>query len=638
MEYLKQHEITPDLERLILLIREKRIVLWAGSGFSMYAGYPSARSLCQLICDAAKNQEDKDILNRHIHSLVDISMEFEQLYSRKALIELISSIYDAQPKTVPFAHQLCAKIPQINTIITTNYDHLFEYAYQDKLNVISGEKLKNPEQNSVTLFKIHGDTSNDNSLVVTSKDYATFYDRLDSLLWSKVKVTLAEHSILFVGFSMEDKNIEDVFEKVLMQIDTHGLEFFIAVPHLDEHKLKHFNTICETTHIPITGEKLMEIIECEIRENIVYDAINKKVDIDQAHEICHDNEIELKWGAYPNGKSTSLMIEEYVYNPFATLPIRGLNITSSPETYETLNSFLDDCDCREISLPPDENVKLFDVLNGINIPVLPVHNGNLPDVFKVIKPEKLNEVLLEVDGANPYPDTIIIRSYWGRKRQRVNIEFRSIILSILHENPYSHVSISFRDQHTASDAVADLGMLEEWANGQTLIFKHIGEPNCVSELPNLPDCQTKEQIEHFINRNLEIRKNILRVEKLLDIQFSVPEKITRHEQDLITRLLATFEPQEVGDVSRLKLEMKYDKNVFEMLTYPNEQATITMMENEMESFALFGHFFTLGKRKLTIIQPTIANIDEVKEQLKSGNQPILKIKSAVGRIVLEYVK
>ena len=40
-----EQEITPDIERLISLIRNKEIVLWAGSGLSLYAGYPSGTEI-----------------------------------------------------------------------------------------------------------------------------------------------------------------------------------------------------------------------------------------------------------------------------------------------------------------------------------------------------------------------------------------------------------------------------------------------------------------------------------------------------------------------------------------------------------------------------------------------------------------
>lgn len=149
-----------------------------------------------------------------------------------------------------------------------------------------------------------------------------------------------EHSVLFIGYSLEDKNIEDIFEKILTQVDTSESEFFIAVPHLAEHKLRHLNTICKTTHLPIDGETLLQIIEKAIRENIVFDAIDKKISIDQAQAVVYKHGIEPTWKLTSNGSSTEIEIEDYVINPFDALSkINGLTISSSKETYPQMERF-----------------------------------------------------------------------------------------------------------------------------------------------------------------------------------------------------------------------------------------------------------------------------------------------------------
>lgn len=110
-------EISADMERLISLIRNKEIVLWAGSGLSLYAGYPSGTEFCNIICNAAKTESDKEILLRHKAVLMNVAEEFEQLYSRSELIGLVSTHFDKVPNIDPHAHYLCTQIPQINAII-----------------------------------------------------------------------------------------------------------------------------------------------------------------------------------------------------------------------------------------------------------------------------------------------------------------------------------------------------------------------------------------------------------------------------------------------------------------------------------------------------------------------------------------
>lgn len=42
-------KINPDIERLISLIRNKEIVLWVGSGLSLYVSYLSGTTFCDII-------------------------------------------------------------------------------------------------------------------------------------------------------------------------------------------------------------------------------------------------------------------------------------------------------------------------------------------------------------------------------------------------------------------------------------------------------------------------------------------------------------------------------------------------------------------------------------------------------------
>lgn len=91
----------PDVDRLIQKIRDGKIILWAGSGLSLYAGYPSAKELCSNICMAAKSKQDEAYLREKENSLQDLAHEFEQLYSRDELITLLSKHFDVQPKQEP---------------------------------------------------------------------------------------------------------------------------------------------------------------------------------------------------------------------------------------------------------------------------------------------------------------------------------------------------------------------------------------------------------------------------------------------------------------------------------------------------------------------------------------------------------
>lgn len=628
-------QITPDMERLITLIRNKEIILWAGSGLSLYAGYPSGTAFCDIICNAAKSENDKEILLRHKSVLMNIAEEFEQLYSRDELIGLVSAHFDKPPSVRPHAHYLCTQIPQIDTIITTNYDHLFEYAYGDNLCTVVGTQYKTPDKKPVTLYKIHGDSSDSASVVLTSKDYAKFYEGLNSLIWNKLKVILAEHSVLFIGYSLEDKNIEDIFEKVLSQVDTSKSEFFIAVPTLAEHKLRHFNTICKTTHMPIDGETLLSFIEKNIRENIVFDAIDKKISIDEAQTVAYKHGVQPIWCSIPSGEKTRIEVEHYIVNPFPSLTFQGITINSSSETADQMTRFLEDCDCHEMVLPP-ECVTLFENVNGINIPRNIIVDGRGTTFFRIEKPEQVDEVILTVENHDVYRDSIVLRSFWGSKRRRMVVQLPTINISLLFEGASVNINLSFSDERSARQTLDDLFIVNLWYRGNTLIFSEAlgNEMAPLLSMPPIEDDPALEILSNYVRKNTKIYSQIVKLEDYLKTEFLLPKNLTYADKYAITKVLSAFEPIEVEDTCwNLDLQLNCDKQLYEALKTPSNYP-MKMTEEIDESIHLFGHEYIIKGQQFSIVRPVIGNSDQVRDALLSEGKAIAKIVSSTGKLIL----
>lgn len=629
---------TPDIERLIALIGNKEVVLWAGSGLSLEAGYPSGAEFCDIICKAAKSENDKEILSKHKTVLMNIAMEFEQLYSRDELIGLVSTHFDKAPTKGLRAHYLCTQIPQIDTIITTNYDRLFEYVYGDRLNTVVGTQYKAHDKKPVTLYKIHGDSSDSASVVLTSKDYAKFYEGLDSLIWNKLKSILAEHSVLFIGYSLEDKNIEDIFEKVLSQVGTSKSdksEFFIAVPTLAEHKLRHFNTICKTTHLPIKGETLLSLIERDIRENIVLDAIDKRISTDEAYSVAYKHGVQTSWNIVPNGEKTRIEVERYIVNPFSSLIFQGITINSSPETVNQMTRFLEDCDCHEMVLPP-ECVTLFENVNGINIPKNIAIGGTGATVFGIKKPEQVDEVILTVENHDIYKDSIVLRSFWGSKRKRETIQLSTISISLLFEGTSININLSFTDGRSAKETLDDLAIVDLWCKGNTLLFsKMLGnEMVAVLKMPPIEDAPVIEVLSNYVSKNNEIYSQTLKLESYLKTEFLLPKNLTYADKYAITKVLSAFETVEVEDTCwNSDLQLNCDRQLYEALKNQSS-SSMKIIENAEEKIHVFGHEYIIQEQQITVPCPVIENTDEVRNALLSGKKPIAKIVSSTGKLML----
>ncbi|MDR2600448.1 MAG: SIR2 family protein [Oscillospiraceae bacterium] len=260
--------IKEPLERILLSLRKNNMILWAGSGLSLYMDnkdenkYPSVNDLCVKIFNSAKD-EDKKELERYKASLPDISSEYCRLYKREMLIDILKDCFDTRPNFEPTTHNRIFEIKQIDTIITTNYDRLFEFAFSNKTNVIVGDAYKRLGKWMTDLYKIHGDTSIPDSIIITREDYDGFSKTQDKILWNIISALLASKSILFVGYSLEDKNVQDMLEKYMRLVSTTDNEFFIVTPKPLHNNTKiRLKEICnKITYIPRKGEELFEYIK-----------------------------------------------------------------------------------------------------------------------------------------------------------------------------------------------------------------------------------------------------------------------------------------------------------------------------------------------------------------------------------------
>ena len=63
------------------------------------------------------------------------------------------------------------------------------------------------------IYKIHGSIQKPDSLILTSKDYETF-EAKSSYLIAKLITIFLEYPVIFLGYSLSDRNIENIFSTI----------------------------------------------------------------------------------------------------------------------------------------------------------------------------------------------------------------------------------------------------------------------------------------------------------------------------------------------------------------------------------------------------------------------------------------
>ncbi len=114
----------------------------------------------------------------------------------------------------------------IGSIITTNYDLLLETCFSDGSFVsYIGQKelLFSTVYEIAEMYKIHGCCTKPETIVINSKDYQNFADK-SVYLSAKILTLFLERTIIFLGYSITDKNIRTILQDISDCLETDQLE------------------------------------------------------------------------------------------------------------------------------------------------------------------------------------------------------------------------------------------------------------------------------------------------------------------------------------------------------------------------------------------------------------------------------
>lgn len=218
--------------------------LFIGSGFSRrYLGLPTWELLLMEICNDLKlskpynfyksNADSKlpkvaSIIGEDFNEIWWSSPEFEESRAQFAALaetkfsplkfevaKIISSKVElVQNETIDKELKLLKKI-NIDGVITTNWDELLERTFPDFNKFIGQEELIFSELYSIgEIYKIHGCSSKPNSLVITEEDYSNYEER-NAYLAAKLLTIFIENPIIFIGYSLDDKNIQSILKSII---------------------------------------------------------------------------------------------------------------------------------------------------------------------------------------------------------------------------------------------------------------------------------------------------------------------------------------------------------------------------------------------------------------------------------------
>lgn len=160
----------------------------------------------------------KEIPNSDEHKYID-DVKGKNDYLKILISKYLTDITD---KGVPEKYKdeldYLARL-NIDGVITTNWDNLAEMIFS-KFKVFTGqEDLIFSETFSIgEIYKIHGSVDKPKSLVLTKEDYDNFNSK-NAYLASKLITIIVEHPIVFLGYSINDPNIQNLLDSIVACFD-----------------------------------------------------------------------------------------------------------------------------------------------------------------------------------------------------------------------------------------------------------------------------------------------------------------------------------------------------------------------------------------------------------------------------------
>ncbi len=210
-----------DISPLLQAMTNKNYVIILGAGVSTSAGLPDLRELANIL---AEELEKKPILAepRQILENGGDPQEIIELYKNnytdeELKIKIAHIIESVEEENTSILHKMITELPPCD-FITTNYDHLLEKSYTDSSEYqlyYKEDQMHQPPNPSINIYKIHGDTIEPSSIVITKDDFEQWMNQSNNKAFKdKLRVLFREKILVLIGYSAQDINFRIVYKEI----------------------------------------------------------------------------------------------------------------------------------------------------------------------------------------------------------------------------------------------------------------------------------------------------------------------------------------------------------------------------------------------------------------------------------------
>ena len=221
-----------------------QLVVFVGAGVSKNSNVPTWWELIKRIADEIKYDRcdscscrdkgkvcpDENCTNRYAFTQDEFLRIPEYFYQKnkddnaKEYYELIQTTLRGGTGSNPIDNEIFNLLP--HHIITTNYDSLLEDSPAINSNlyaVVSRDSDLLAKSNSRYIIKMHGDLEKKETIVLKESDYID-YEQKHPLISTFIRSLLVNHTFVFLGYSLNDYNLNLIIGWINYFRKFHGVE------------------------------------------------------------------------------------------------------------------------------------------------------------------------------------------------------------------------------------------------------------------------------------------------------------------------------------------------------------------------------------------------------------------------------
>ncbi|GAB2960598.1 hypothetical protein GCM10027048_30500 [Hymenobacter coalescens] len=605
-----------DKETLFKAIRRQEVVLWAGSGFSRYAGYPMGAGVVEHLYGALSSAQRLQLaqeLRQEKPECPDIPLpKFAELFldlhggNAHALNRVVCDLFSARPQTMQ-THEQLAKVAFIEHIVTTNYDRLFEYAYLDRLHTVtSGINLPYRQRGKTTLYKVHGDVHDPNSIIVTESHYNRFFDKADRALWTHLEALFATHTLLFVGYALEDPNVLDVFMRVLDTLGPNMRPAYLVAPGLSKmraERLARRNVV----YLDMTGEQFVDELLRDINEKALPELKNNEVSPDATFSWL--SRTDLSYSGSSKGPASGFEVDNLWKREGDTQYTINFTLPAESPLVQVVQDAQKGEWARPIKLSTDDDAEFRLEVEGIR----------LPQNIKYLRfaPSPIWEKTIDVRFEGGFTlREVKVRAYGGKTHVKfvaVNKRFK-LFISIpmaTFESEGRYNATFVRKAHAVESTEAGLEEAE--------LLMWLGSEDAVSCYENcrLIWSSPRREATHFAAKGHEL-KLLMEATQRIEVAFSIMFQhfnVSRDDRDEILGLDAALQHETRvlpwTSAASLVLKQPYDEPINELLAGRGRDSAVAIERKETTVSKVLGwELSTESVIRYTIHSPVLAPSSE----------------------------